>query len=257
MNGHISYSQISEYLRCPRYYYYHRIQGLWIPFSQHFLNGKAVHRGAEYNYDQKIETRTDLKLPEVQEVAVTYFEKEAEETEVDWGDTNKATEKDATATLSGTYHTNVAPAIQPVLVESEFRVANQDSGWELLGYHDVISEFGEIRDIKTASRAPSADEADKSLQLTIQALGYAAFMDDESADHIKVGLDYVVRSKTATKAVQLASTRTKEEVLDAVSLIDSIVAAIDAEHFYPNPGSWVCGKKCPFWGRCLGKGKGD
>jgi len=255
MTGHLSYSQISEYMRCSMYYYYHRIMGKRIPLSTAFLNGRAVHKGAEYNYDQKVESRTDLSLSTVQEVAVTAFEQEAEQIEVDWGDSNKAKEKDATAALSGIYHQHVAPAIQPVLVESEFNIVIDDGEVNILGYHDVVTELGQIRDIKTASRTPAPDEAHKSLQLTIQAMGLPAFMNDESAEYVDVALDYTVNLKTQKKAVTLASRRTKEEVEATIPFIKNVAKSIEQELFYPNPGSWMCGKTCPFWSECLGKGK--
>lgn len=79
---YVSPSQLNMYLRCPAQYKYRYIDNIILPPRSAITKGRAVHKGQEHNYRQKVETFQDLKLSEIQEVAAAEFETFAEETEV-------------------------------------------------------------------------------------------------------------------------------------------------------------------------------
>lgn len=234
------------YLRCPAQYKFRYIDGIILPPKSALTRGKAVHKGQEHNYQQKIETRKDVKLSEVQEVTAATFEELAPETE--WEkDEDPGKIKDETISLASLYHTEVAPTVQPILVEEKVTVEFDNTPYTLLGYIDVVDEKGFIRDTKAVSRTPSAEEATRSIQLTSYALAHRYLMGVPEAG---VVLDYLVNNKTP-KVVQLKATRTDEDIKRFLSILGRVAEAISNNIFYPNPNNFMCSERhCGYWKLC-------
>ena len=62
MLDHISHSQISMWLRCPRQWEYRYVAGLKIPPSGPLIVGSAYHSALEGNFIQKVSSMVDLPL---------------------------------------------------------------------------------------------------------------------------------------------------------------------------------------------------
>lgn len=129
------------------------------------LIGIAVHRAAEINFGQKIDTHEDLPLDTVSDVAAQAFEDKVTEVEsdgIDWKDTPRGEAKDQSVGLYRLYHTVVAPKTQPVAVETwaETRIPGVP---ELFGRIDLTTSQG-IRDIKTTGRKMSEPRGDWRLK---------------------------------------------------------------------------------------------
>ncbi len=243
---HISPSQLNMYLRCPAQYKFRYVDNIILPPKSALIRGKAVHKGQEYNYLQKIDTFEDVKLSEVQEVTAAEFEALAPET--DWEkDEDPGKIKDDTINLVSLYHTEIAPSVQPVLVEEKVTVEFENADYILLGYIDVLDNKGFIRDTKTVARTPAQDEADKSLQLTAYALAHRHLMGVPEAG---VKLDYLVQTKTP-KAVTLEATRTDKDIKRFLNIMDKVVDAIKSGIYYPNPNNFMCSEKnCGYYHLC-------
>lgn len=242
---YVSPSQLNMYLRCPAQYKYRYIDNIILPPRSAITKGRAVHKGQEHNYRQKVETFQDLKLSEIQEVAAAEFETFAEETE--WEkDEDPGKAKDEAISLTTLYHTEVSPQVQPVLVEEAVSVP-LDSGYSIYGFIDVLDNQGYIRDTKTTAKTPSASEADKSLQLTAYSLAYRELMGIPEKGVI---LDYLVQTKTP-KVVSMKSKRTKRDIKRFLAIVGGVVEAINNDIFYPNPGNFMCNEKnCGYWKLC-------
>lgn len=246
--AHISASQINTYLRCPNQYMYRYIDGIILPPRSALTRGKTVHKAQEKNYSQKIDSMLDLPLDEVQSIAADEYELQATETEFE-PDEDKGKIKDETISLASLYHTQIAPTVQPVLVEQEVKIGFED-GFSLLGYIDVVDSDGYIRDTKTTARTPSVDEADKSLQLTAYSLLYRELM---GVDEAGVKLDYLVNLKTP-KAVTLTGERDQEQINWFLDLMGKVVNSIGQGCFYPNPTNFMCSEKgCGYYQMCRRK----
>lgn len=241
---YISVSQINMYLRCPAQYYFRYVQGMIIPPKSALTKGKAVHKGQEVNYKQKIDTHEDIKLTDLQEVVSTEFETLAPETE--WmPEEDPGKIKDETISLASLYHTEIAPTVQPMLVEEEILI--DIPGGKLKGYIDLVDMQEYIRDTKTASRTPSQDVISKSLQLSAYALAYRKEMNREENG---VKLDYLVNTKTP-KVVTLEGKRTEQDLQRFVSIATRVMDAIQKGVFYPNQDNFMCDEKnCGYWHEC-------
>jgi len=251
MPDHISPTQISMYLRCPTQYMFRYIEGLILPPKSAMTKGRAVHKGQEVNYKQKIETKQDLPLDDVKDAVATEFETIAPETE--WKpEENKGKIKDETISLASLYHQEVAPAVQPAYVEEEVYFQIPETEIKLKGFIDVVQEGGIIRDTKTTAKTPNQDIADKSLQLTAYSLAYRTLTGEEEAGLV---LDYLVNTKVP-KVIPFQTKRSKNDISRFISIASQITKAIQAGLFYPNPDNSMCSEKnCGYWHECHKKFK--
>src|SRR5206468_5493767 len=85
----------------------------------------------------------------------------------------KGNSKDFAIDLSGYHVQKVAPAVTPIAVEEKMTVVPADSDLVIHGIVDLIdlTPAGDcIRDLKTSERAPSANAAENSSQLSFYSL---------------------------------------------------------------------------------------
>jgi putative RecB family exonuclease len=242
---HISPTQINMFLRCPAQYQFRYIDGLILPPKAAFLRGRAVHKGQEVNYRQKIETKQDLPVADVLDAVSTEFDVQAPETE--WApDENPGKVKDETISLAGLYHQEIAPTVQPAFVEEEVFV-EIGPDLNLKGFIDVVQEGGIIRDTKTTARTPSADAVEKNLQLSAYSLAYRSLLGVPEAG---LRLDYLVNTKTP-KVVTLEGKRTDADIKRFAAIAERISKAIQTGVFYPNQDNFLCSKdNCGYWDLC-------
>jgi len=242
---YLSPSQINMYLRCPAAYKYRYVDGLILPPKAALTRGKSVHRGQEHNYNQKINTLTDVKLSEVQEVTAAEFE--SLEAETDWENNDKGKVKDESISLASLYHQEVAPTVQPVLVEQKIEVKLPNTDISILGFIDLVDNDGFIRDTKTASKTPSESEVIKSLQLSAYSMAYRDLMGMQEAG---VKLDYLVATKTP-KVVTLTAQRSDREIERFANIAKAVANAISKGVYFAAPGNMLCSEKnCGFWSKC-------
>lgn len=251
MRDYISPSQINMFLRCPAQYYFRYCEGLIIPPKSALTKGRAVHKGQEINYKQKIKTKQDLPLDDVKDAVATEFEAAAQETE--WKpDEDKGKIKDETVSLATLYHREVAPTVQPQYVEEEVFFQIPDTEIKLKGFIDVVQEGGIIRDTKTTAKTPNQDTADKSMQLTAYSLAYRTLTGEEETGLV---LDYLVNTKVP-KVVPLKTQRSKDDIARFIYITSQITKAIQSGIFYPNPDNFMCSEEnCGFWHECNKKFK--
>jgi len=234
---HLSYSQVSTWLRCGRTYYLRYLEkvrlrrgvGVALPL------GSAVHAAVEKNLTQKIESKVDLPEEEVGEAAIGDFMDRAERDEIDFD----GKKPEDVATLAGELaevHTReLAPRIQPLLVETELRADLLDRGWDLLAYIDLVDEERHIVDLKTAARAKAVGSLERDLQLSL----YAAIW-RKTTGKIEAGLRHDVLIKpTKTMGVrtqQIITSRTETQIGAALDIVGHVADGIEAEIFPANPG---------------------
>lgn len=243
---HISASQINTYLRCPAQYFFRYVRGIKIPPSSALTRGKCVHAGVEHNYRQKIESRQDVSVNEVTEYVAAEFEALQDETQFE-PDEVPGQVKDVTVTLAKTYHVELAPKIQPILVEQEILLPIEPYGILLKGYVDLVDDKLWVRDTKTSMRSPAPAEIDKSLQLSAYAYSLQKITGEMPRG---VALDYVVATKEP-KVVTLEGTRNQQQINRFVNTAARVGRAISEGCFYPSEHNFLCSpEKCGYWELC-------
>lgn len=138
--GHLSYTKINMYRRCPRQYEFRYEHGIKEPPALRPSAGKAGHAGIEAHMRRKMETGEDPPVAIMLDAFDTSWNRETLDLIPEEGE-NPGKTKDATYYTLQHYHAAEAPGIQPKAIEQEFMlpitVADQVLP-PIKGYIDII-----------------------------------------------------------------------------------------------------------------------
>lgn len=253
---HMSPSAMDTYLRCGEQYRRAYVLGERIPPGVALIKGSGVHKGAEVNYKQKVESGVDISIDDMKAAAVEEIDLRVrhdgilltkEESTV--GASNVVGKiKDSAVKLVQIFGTDVAPNVQPVEVEKWLRVEIPSSRVDLLGKLDVVDSERNVRDIKTSSKKKQQEEADRSDQLTFYHAAYARETGEAPAG---VVLDVLIE-KAKPEVQIIKSTRSEKDLHVFVSRLNAVNNGIAAGSFPPaSLGSWCCSPRfCGYWFTC-------
>ncbi len=251
---HLSATQISMFLRCPRQYYFRYIEGRKIPPTGAMMQSKVWHKTVEQNYRQKVDSEKDLPLNDMTEFYAAEYEQtlKAEEIAFEPGE-DPGRLKDQGVEITTAHHKLIAPKVRPLLVEEKFTISfGEDFPYVLVGVWDLVDKDGVIADNKAYGKTPNQADVDKDIQLGLYSLGYRV-----SRGQIEKGLrlDAVIKNKQP-KPVQIYTTRTNDDSRFLLDLIELVAKVMQSGVFYPNPNGWHCSPaRCGYWSRCMGKGR--
>lgn len=243
---HLSSAQLNMIGRCQVQYRYRYLDGIKSPPGVAATIGKGVHAAIGKDLGNKMEwgeLLDDEAIPDFAADATRAAWQEDEPRLVD-DDPGQDAAVDIAIELAKLHHLKAAPGIEPVALEKKFRLV-LDGPYDLVGVPDV-EEAGTIRDTKTAGKTPSADEADRSLQLTVYHLAAA-----RAGAEKEVALDYLVKTQKP-KLVQLRSTRGPEDHARLLRRVEIAAQTIASGVFAPtNADNWWCSDRwCGYWNIC-------
>ena len=247
MIKHLSVSQINTYLRCPLQYYFSYIREIKNPPKAAMMLGSSVHKALEYNYKQKIKSGKDLKPADVMECYDEEFNKRG--LDVEWKEEKEKKEvfKDQGLRLLEKYQIEVAPTIQPLMVEQKYEIQLEGLGKTFMGFLDLVDTKFVITDHKTTARTPSDISADHNLQLIGYSMLYRAENKEQEA---KSRIHYLIKTKEP-KIMAIDKKVTKKEIDRFLRTVSSVAKAISDENFYPNPHNFMCTETgCGYWDIC-------
>ena len=240
---HVSYSQLSQYMRCPLSYYFQRILGLKSPFTPSGLVfGSAVHEAlAEYHRGLQRGQVIDVEQVHAEFRAVWHqFEKEKP---IQYG---RRESKDGLLELGTALLTKYTAEKQPqniVGVEQQMVVPLWTSRGEVLekplvAVVDLLCRQEEglvITELKTSKRRYGQAEVDTAPQATCYAHAIREKFDEPAA------LQYVVLVKTKTPQIQTLTTeRTVADMGRLGDTVQAVERAIQAQVFYPIENPMNC-----------------
>jgi len=252
----LSASSVTTFLRCGKQWYYAYVAGVKSPPSLRAIRGIAVHAAVEMDMRQKMTTQVDVPVADMIDAYDTSWH---EETVNGFAisDENPGQVKDKGVELIELYHRDVAPTIQPVMVEEpiQFNINGQAySGQIDLGSEvDYEPDWGPterrlvIRDTKTTGRTPA--EGTYLLNMTGYAISQRQVTGKPEADTV---LDYLIALKEPVyKEIRMGGPITDAQIRQFAGVIDDVSSAVNAGRFVPNgiisgACSW-CGYKatCP------------
>jgi len=242
-----SASQIGTFLTCPIAYRNLYVVGMpQQPPNIYMVYGTAIHKALEINFKQKIKTGKDLSV----DVVYAHFWKAFQKEQLQVTDrvnpaVIRSMELAATDSL-GYYIKNIAPDIQPKEVEFRFEVKMKNFPITLVGYMDLITVDGVIRDYKTAGkdwkRKFSTLEVGKSMQLTLYAAAYRKLFKQKEK-----GLVFDVMPRCESETFVRETTRTDEQVLQVLKLATDIEKIVKLGVFVPN---YTSCSQCEFRHSC-------
>ena len=155
--------------------------------------------------------------------------------------------KDEVVSVMELYSDDVAPTVQPVLVESKHTLEIPDC-LPVVAIIDLIDNKKIIRDAKITGKSKSQSDADNSLQFTIYSM---VFKDLFGTMPNGIAFDNFVTTKTP-KYNFIETQRTENDFNGLVNVVKSVQDAIGKGVFLPaSEGSWVCSPKfCGFYHIC-------
>jgi len=262
---YVSPSQLNTYTNCGEQYRRRYIEKEIIPPGVAALRGSSVHKGAEANFKQKIESKIDLPKNEIVERAVAEFEGrlKADGVFLDEEEQGRGKaivlgeEKDTTVRLAGLYADEVAPRYQPTAVEQKIEIELPGSH-NLLGILDLTAEAigadpdkpsGDgIVDYKTGKKTKSQGEFDSSPQISLYDLAYRA-KHRKAPSFIRI--EQLIDTKVPKRVVN-ATTRSTADFKAAVARVNAMIDGVQKGVFIPaNAGAWQCSARwCGYWRTC-------
>lgn len=262
--AYISPSQLNTFENCGEAYRRRYIEKEIIPPGVAALRGGSVHKGAEMNFEQKIESRVDLPKDQIVERAVAEFDARMKaeglfldpEAQARGKAIVVGEEKDTTVRLAGLFSDQVAPVYQPTAVEQKITIELPESPRDLLGIIDLTATLvadparGEgIIDYKTGKKTKSQGEFDTSAQITLYDLAYRAKR-GKAPDFLQV--EQLVDLKSGPKRVVNTTTRSVADFKPAVARVNAMISGLEKGAFLPaNAGAWNCSPKwCGYFGTC-------
>lgn len=252
---HFSASQLSMFFNCPEAYRRRYLEGEIIPPGIALIKGKSVHKPAEMNFRQKIESHEDLPLDEFKEIADAAFTAElaggyqlsGEESAVG-KDKVLGEARDSVVQMAEFHGLHQAPDYQPVLVEQSFTIELPGSR-DLLGIIDLADDVGRVVDLKTAQRKKNQADVDSNLQLTVYAVGHRVLTGEPPTE---LRLDTIVQSKKGLARDVVSTERADGDFAALAQRLNVVSRSIDAGVFPPAaPGHWMCNARwCGYASTC-------
>ena len=255
---HWSYSQVSQFLRCPLQYYFDRVAKLPKPFiSSGLALGSAVHQTlAEVH--RSIQRGRALELDEVRACLLQVWGDMENRQPIQFRDDEGGPKLVEQATALLELYVKEPPPECVVAVEEPLLVPLFNSRGEalempLLAIPDLITrDAGEltVREFKTSGRRFGELEAEASLQASC----YAHAVQDRYDEQPRVR--YTVLVKTKTPQIQhLETVRNDADVTRLGDIVQAVERAIKAEAFYPVESQMNCSgcaffKPCRQWQGC-------
>lgn len=243
---HLSFSQISLYLKCPAQYYHRYVLGLQSPKSVHLFEGLAVNHVMETSARRWSKKGQHLTPAEAENLHKKYVNQEKKTVE-SWFD---VTEEDVVQRgekfISLAFTDTMLSVIQPMKINGklgvEYKWEKEIAGVPVVGIADLVTH-STIWDYKCVKKTPDADQ---SLQLSFYAV---------ALNQPRVGIIAFLKQKTP--ALKLCcSTRSLRRTEQWLSTIVARVAyGISNEVWTPCDGesSWWCDPRwCGFYDECRG-----
>lgn len=263
----INQSKLAMFQKCPEQYRRRYVENDIVPPPFAFIRGTAVHKGAEHNFSQKVESFVDLPRGEIIDKAVTTAQEKIanEGIALAEGETREVVINEGEkqiVRLAGLYADEVAPSYQPIAVEQKIEAVFEGRGARrdiaLHGTLDVIAHFANdkenrapiIPDLKTKSKRGTQDEYDRSLQATMYAMLYRTHFHASAA---AVVFEELVDKKVPER-VTFMTNRGDDDFNALLRTVEAVSDSIRAGAFpgaYGQFGAWWCSKEsCGYWRTC-------
>lgn len=254
---HFSHSALDLFARCGEAYRRRYLEGEKIPPGFALLRGTVVHKAAEANYRQKIETKIDLPAEAVAAAARdAAVDAVRGPFQLDLGDDVSEKEfkgklVDSGVALAQVHRQIIASKVQPVAVEKEMRVKLPGFPREILGFIDVIDSQTRIRDAKTSGKKKTLKDVAQSLQLLLYTVMHHALVGRPPS---AVVIDSVVETKAGKRSAEAlelpAPPQTAYQPL--LNRLGTLQRAHESGVFSPaSPDAWNCSPKwCGYWTTC-------
>ena len=253
---HLSASSISDFIECGLLYKFSRVDKIPIErTSYNMVFGSAIHRTLEKFYQAKMNLHHKPLSLLLEEFEVEWKKACEENLKIQFydGENFDSCLDRGKGLLTAFHQEHPQDNFQVLATENSFSFEIDGVDVPVIGAMDLIEQDNGgniiITDFKTASKAYSRDDVDKSLQLTIYYL--AAKINGFEDREILLRFDCLIKTKKP-KFEQYYTSRNDEDIQRITKKIQSVWNGIQKGVFIPNDTSWKCGycsykKQCNAW----------
>lgn len=249
---HWSYSQLSQFMRCPLQYFFERIAKLPKPFlPSGMVLGSAVHQSlAEYHRGHQ--SNQPSSKDHIRQTFLAAWTEAEQERPIQYrsGDNRSQSLEQGVALLE--LYQDQPPPEQILAVEQSMMVPLENSRGQflerpLVAVIDLLYREEQtlvVNEFKTSSRKYSDSEVDNGLQPS----AYVHAVQQRYNERARVR--YTILVKTKSPAIQnLETARTDADLTRLGDIAEAIERAIASEAFYPIESPMNC-SGCPFFRPC-------
>ncbi len=242
---HLSASSIQNYIECGLQYKFGKIDKIQSEYtSDAMLFGSCIHKALEKLHIAKKDNR-ELPVERLLELWESEWQKEVKkhpDIRYKEGESFDTLLHQGRKLLTTYFKQRPKDSFKVISTEKPFAFNLEGVPIPIIGVTDLIEEDSAgniiITDFKTASKAYSSDDIDKSFQLTVY---YMAVRKNGLANReILLKFDCLVKTKTP-KFQQYYTMRTPEDENRAARKIQQVWQGIEKGVFIPNDTSWKCG----------------
>ncbi len=241
----LSSSMVETYRNCSLKFYYGNVAKLPRLASPFLALGASFHETVRENAFQKVWKCEDL--PE--DLLTDWYAEDLECRDVDWSSQTLATTIDQGVACVRAYRQDMAPKMQPVLVEHLFRMEVNGRDWAIAGKIDLITDKMLVIDHKTTKGQMKVPKPSHAFQIGVYTLAARRM---EGFEQAQARIDYYPRGKpdAYSRSVSLSESLDKE----VVSAFDAVATGIQREVWVPNrTQNNLCKRRyCDFWNQCEG-----
>lgn len=248
----IRQSMLNLFGNCQIAFRHRYVEGEIMPPGIAARVGSGLHKAAEANHRQKMNSGMDMPISEMQEIASdeyahlinsegVYFPGTAQELHVELGKG-----EDLTVALTANYGSLIAPQITPVGAEVTIHASHPALPIPFSGTLDVIDARGIIFDLKTASKKWRCGKENETTQPTL----YKYMAQQTFYKTYEFGF-HVLAYGGETQYIPTESGLPGMERI--VGIAKAILNACETGCFMPAvPGHWMCSEKwCGWYHSCL------
>jgi len=252
----LSLSSINLLRRCPERWRRRYIEREYERPSGSMLVGSAAGAAEATNFQLKVTSGVDLDTSDLLDAYADEWHERTDRDDIDWGADDPDHVRASGQAALTVYHQAIAPLVQPVSVEREFRLRFADCDWSFTGFIDVEEADGHVDDLKVKGKKLSQSDADSDPQPTAYLL---ARREEARAGHGEPAAGFRFHTMIRTKSPQalVVPTERTDAQLDAyLHRIYSAAAEIAWRAEYDvwdgaAPGGWWCSEKmCGYWASC-------
>lgn len=248
----LSVTKLRMLKRCPVQFEFRYVKGKIIPPNSALILGISTHQTVGANFQQKIKSKKDYKLPRLLDIFSDAWEKEKIRCEFKKGEKSGQV-KDRGIDIIGCHHKKISSKIQPIAVEQEFNV-DLFEGYKLWGFVDLIDTKRYLADFKTSWQKYSDEQALREKHIQLDPYFWACNKSKQIRIHPKkVRLDIIVKSKASpARALQFPFLVTKADITRFQASVHQAVQILERGLFIPRDDYRICSwcgynKLCKTW----------
>ena len=246
---HVSHSQISMWLRCPRQWEFRYVKGLKLPPSGALIEGGCYHTALEMNFRQKVDSRKDMPIDDCLDIYSDEWERRViSEEYIDWGKRSAGKLKDEGASLVSEYMASTSYYVQPTIVEET--IVTEIADVTFVCIPDIVDDRKVVIDHKTSARKFSQIDVDMDIQASAEAfaLNRPIMFQNHVAVKTKIPKIQVVKSYRSRTDIEWW----EEMAIQVLTQMKTGIAPPRSVDAFGKAGFWCSRAYCGFYDLCRG-----